>query len=1055
MKKKTLISLFVTMLVSVMAFGLSFTTYANESEVTQNWFKEKENVYFSYETKSMNGIKDSLSFYTNMPNTELELKDSIVLSELTSPFLIDFSVPNYELHDNVGGETVVESNLGNQDLLIKFIDSENSGNRIELTLWGNSSVLKDSYQRTYYDMCIYNNGTKYDRNGTGKNPYVRGSFLKSYNNENVYERAGYTIGIDADGYIISRDGRWDNQSAGIKWDSQIRIAEEFLNGSDNANVNVETLFSSKKVNITFTLKNRGWYGERNKILFTKIGNEEFSSYSSVAKPLEDYLINEYMTTPADIITDPEILSQYDYQLNQWFGCPSIVVSEKGRHFIQYFTGGFEEPTENNFIVLEYSDDGVNFSPLALIKYPLINGKNVARPVDSQLQFVNGKLIFFFCQTKVNQFDKYYNSRGYIWGLTIENYDAEDVSEITFTTPKQWCYGGVNSDMTVLSNGRWILTSMDYFNDHLCYVYYSDNQGESWTEVLLNSSDTPWGIDEAMIVETTPGNLHFICRYESTVEGGASMRQAFSTDYGQTWTKITETTERHFEGADSRAYYVRTPNNNLLLINHYRFDGEPNPGTLRKNLCAFLSTDNGATYSAPLLIDGRNWVSYPDVSFGADGSIYVIYDRERYGARELITAHFTEEDILSGNTDNIEKTITKKINYYTSSDRFFTADENGKAEILRGNVTGLSHGVGYTFTENNSKMTYSQNLFVDENNEFNFSFFVPTYSYSADKNFIKTKSSEYVKIKFYLLDNIEEYVELTIWGDSIVGSNDSKCERSKSTLTIKKDGQVYTQEDAGYLRGAFIDSTFFYNEPFYGNGWEDGRISVGLNKNGNLVAKCGEWGSLWNAVVPVAESFQIANGVGEMLKGKKLGLDISLGSFESGNDYFILIDNIDGNAMDFEHTLDLSSPKAKILTEKGTVGEKVTLDYVAYDVLDKYLTYELLVTDKDNNSIAVDNLSFTPTTQGVYTLTLKVSDRYGHETVVTKDITIEEKVVEPPVTPDPPINPEPQDPITPPSDDNPTNAPKKGCSNSIESLTFLALLSLCSCAYLIIKKVKTR
>ena len=157
-----------------MSLGLSLNTYANENEVTQNWFKEKENLFYSYETKSMNGIKDSLSFYTNVPNAELELKDSINLSDLDSPFIMEFNVPCYELHDNVGGETVVEANLGNQDLLIKFIDSENSGNRVELTLWGNSSVNKNSYQRTYYDICVYNNGVKIDRDKTGQDPYIRG-----------------------------------------------------------------------------------------------------------------------------------------------------------------------------------------------------------------------------------------------------------------------------------------------------------------------------------------------------------------------------------------------------------------------------------------------------------------------------------------------------------------------------------------------------------------------------------------------------------------------------------------------------------------------------------------------------------------------------------------------------------------------------------------------------------------------------------------------------------------------------------------------------------------
>ena len=48
-----------------------------------------------------------------------------------------------------------------------------------------------------------------------------------------------------------------------------------------------------------------------------------------------------------------------------------------------------------------------------------------------------------------------------------------------------------------------------------------------------------------------------------------------------------------------------------------------------------------------MLDERIGVSYPDVTQDDNGVIYVVYDWERYKAREILMATFTEEDILAG------------------------------------------------------------------------------------------------------------------------------------------------------------------------------------------------------------------------------------------------------------------------------------------------------------------------------------------------------------------------------------------------------------------------
>ena len=71
------------------------------------------------------------------------------------------------------------------------------------------------------------------------------------------------------------------------------------------------------------------------------------------------------------------------------------------------------------------------------------------------------------------------------------------------------------------------------------------------------------------------------------------------------------------------------------------------GTSRARLTAFLSLDGGETWKYKLLLDERGGVSYPDTIITSDGTIYVIYDRNRTTDREIYITAFTVEDIIAG------------------------------------------------------------------------------------------------------------------------------------------------------------------------------------------------------------------------------------------------------------------------------------------------------------------------------------------------------------------------------------------------------------------------
>jgi hypothetical protein len=74
------------------------------------------------------------------------------------------------------------------------------------------------------------------------------------------------------------------------------------------------------------------------------------------------------------------------------------------------------------------------------------------------------------------------------------------------------------------------------------------------------------------------------------------------------------------------------------------------------MTAFVSDDDGATWKGGLLLDERE-SSYPDGVQAADGTIYIIYDHQRYtlnrignkGVGSVVMAQFHENDVRAGHS----------------------------------------------------------------------------------------------------------------------------------------------------------------------------------------------------------------------------------------------------------------------------------------------------------------------------------------------------------------------------------------------------------------------
>lgn len=89
------------------------------------------------------------------------------------------------------------------------------------------------------------------------------------------------------------------------------------------------------------------------------------------------------------------------------------------------------------------------------------------------------------------------------------------------------------------------------------------------------------------------------------------------------------------------FHIRTLRSGKVLL-------VSNLGVNRANMTAMLCDNNNFIFVEKKLIDAREGVSYPDVSEDEFGNIYVVYDRERTGAREILMTVFNESQLKDPN-----------------------------------------------------------------------------------------------------------------------------------------------------------------------------------------------------------------------------------------------------------------------------------------------------------------------------------------------------------------------------------------------------------------------
>ena len=338
--------------------------------------------------------------------------------------------------------------------------------------------------------------------------------------------------------------------------------------------------------------------------------------------------------PPPLVFNPG--SKYAAENRKWQGVPGIERAANGRLWAVWYSGGDDEGPENFVLLVTSADDGKTWSTPKLAVDP----HDPMRAYDPCLWHdPTGRLWLFWAQS----YDLW-DGRSGVWAIVTENPGDENPR---WSAPRRLCNGIMMNKPTVLKTGEWLLPASVWpeFRESFpkqhrhdvpaecgANVYASTDSGTNWT--FRGQGIVPERVfDEHMLVERRDGSLWMLAR------AAYGIGECSSDDGGKTWSKGRRADIPH---VNSRFFIRRLNSGNLLVVAH-----NPPDKKARSHLVARMSTDDGKTWQGGLMIDERLGVSYPDGVQAPDGTILLIYDRNRTTDREILLARFTEKDVLNG------------------------------------------------------------------------------------------------------------------------------------------------------------------------------------------------------------------------------------------------------------------------------------------------------------------------------------------------------------------------------------------------------------------------
>jgi len=352
----------------------------------------------------------------------------------------------------------------------------------------------------------------------------------------------------------------------------------------------------------------------------------------------------YLQPPA-LIKNPSETVNYSARSRKFTGIPSLAASKSGRLWAVWYAGITPGEDRNNYVVVATSaDQGQTWKEVLAIDQ---DGLGPVRAFDPQVWFdPDDQLWIFWAQSNDREMAVHRNGMNTgVWALIAVNGDTDDPS---WQEPRRLTNGIMMCKPVVLTSGEWLLPASTWKIKNGARIVVTDDQGKTWyVRGSVDIPETVWNCDEHMIVERKDGTLWMLVR---TTYG---IGESISEDRGRTWTGLVPSAIHH---PTSRFFIRRLVSGNLLLVKHGPIDIR----TDRSSLMAFISRDDGHTWSEGLLLDERTGVSYPDGQQTGDGKIYLIYDYNRTRDQMILMTSFTEDDVVRHSYGGLPEIFPRRI-----------------------------------------------------------------------------------------------------------------------------------------------------------------------------------------------------------------------------------------------------------------------------------------------------------------------------------------------------------------------------------------------------------
>lgn len=341
--------------------------------------------------------------------------------------------------------------------------------------------------------------------------------------------------------------------------------------------------------------------------------------------------------------DPRVLHR------SWEGIPSIGVTADGREmYVAWYSGGMGEGPGNYVTVAFSNNNAVSWKKDALIIYP--RDASQVRMYDPGLWRDKFGAVWL-TWTKSHQF---WDGVGGVWTTSLswngQSVVPDKVSELASGVMlNKPAY--IPSNQTMLFPVSWWPFAPADPGKQGAYIYSSTYKSgttqlepvRALTKIAIPDSIRTY--DEHQLVETS-GQGNLLC----LVRTSAGIYYTSSKDYGEHWSRLLPFTAVGAT-ANSRFHISKLQSGRLLLV--------INNNMSRTSLTAFLSSDGGKTWKNKLVIDRRPNVSYPDAIQTRNGSIHLVYDRDRFTTKDILYCRFTEADILRSNEKGIVRVKVNK------------------------------------------------------------------------------------------------------------------------------------------------------------------------------------------------------------------------------------------------------------------------------------------------------------------------------------------------------------------------------------------------------------